>query len=91
MSIRRAPVGPGAGAISLPPATAVDIALAPDVKLDPVAELRELAAELHAAYRADPSNAMLARECRATLALLMPKDSKAADADLTGLFAALQA
>jgi len=66
-------------------------AVAPDVRFDPVAELRELAAELHAAYRADPSNAMLARECRSALALLMPKDSKAADADLTGLFAALQA
>ena len=60
-------------------------------KLDPAAELRQLAAELHEAYRADPANAMLARELRATLALLMPKDSGKADADLTGLFAALQA
>jgi hypothetical protein len=59
--------------------------------LDPVAELRDLAAELHAAYRADTSNAMLARECRSTLALLMPKDAGKADADLTGLLRALQA
>ena len=51
--------------------------------------MRELAAELHAAYRADPANAMLARECRSTLALLLPKDSKDADADLTGLLRAL--
>lgn len=63
---------------------------APAAKFDPVAELRELAAELHAAYRADTSNAILARECRATLVALMPKDSKR-DADLTGLFDALQA
>jgi len=63
----------------------------PGAHLDPVAELRELATELHAAYRADTANAMLARECRATLALLLPKDSGKADADLTGLFSALQA
>lgn len=66
-------------------------ALAPDVKLDPAAELRELAAELHAAYRADTSNAILARELRATLVALMPKDAGKADADLTGLLRALQA
>jgi len=64
---------------------------APGAQLDPVAELRELAAELHAAYRADTSNAMLARECRSALALLMPKDASKADADLTGLLRALQA
>ena len=66
-------------------------ALAPDARLDPAAELAELAAELHAAYRADTSNAILARELRATLVALMPKDSGKRDADLTGLFAALQA
>lgn len=63
---------------------------APEAGLDPAAELRELAAELHAAYRADTSNAILARELRATLVALMPKDAKR-DADLTGLFDALQA
>ena len=51
----------------------------------------ELAAELHAAYRADTSNAILARELRATLVALLPKDARKPDADLTGLFAALQA
>jgi hypothetical protein len=35
--------------------------------LDPVAELRQLAVQLLAAYRADPGNAALAKECRATL------------------------
>jgi hypothetical protein len=63
----------------------------PGAHLDPVAELRQLAAEALAAYRADTSNAILLRECRATLALLLPKDSGKADADLTGLFSALQA
>jgi hypothetical protein len=57
--------------------------------LDPVAELRQLAAEALAAYRADTSNAILLRECRATLALLLPKDAGKADADLTGLLKAL--
>lgn len=62
---------------------------APGVSLDPVAELHALAAELHAAYRSEPGNAMLARECRATLALLLPKDAGKQDADLTGLLKAL--
>lgn len=35
--------------------------------LDPVGELRALAAGLMAAWRADPGNAVLAREARATL------------------------
>lgn len=73
---------PAPGMTLLPPS-------APAVKFDAVAELRELAAELHAAYRQDPANAMLARECRSTLALLMPKDAGKADADLTGLLKAL--
>jgi hypothetical protein len=61
----------------------------PGAHLDPVAELRQLAAEALAAYRADTANAILLRECRATLALLLPKDPGKADADLTGLLKAL--
>lgn len=75
--------GDAAPALSaLPPA-------GPVAKLDPAAELRELAAELHAAYRADTSNAVLARELRATLVALMPKDAGKANAALGKLFAAL--
>lgn len=60
--------------------------------LDPVAEMRALAARLAAAHEAEPANALLARELRMTLTELAPKDTgKAADADLTGLFGALQA
>ena len=64
-------------------------ALPPGVRLDPVAELHQLAAEALAAYRSDTSNAILLRECRSTLALLLPKDAGKADADLTGLLKAL--
>jgi hypothetical protein len=53
--------------------------------------VRDQAGRLAAAHEADPSNAPLARELRMTLAELMPKDSGNADADLTGLFSALQA
>lgn len=59
--------------------------------LDPTAEMRALAARLAAAHEADTSNALLARELRMTLAALMPKGSEKPDADLTGLFSALQA
>ena len=59
-------------------------------KLDPDAEMRRLALRLAAAYDADPSNALLARELRMTLAELRPKGA-GQDADLTGLFSALQA
>ena len=58
---------------------------------DPAAEMRQLAAELHAAYRADTSNAILADALRKTLLELMPRNAGKADADLTGLFSALQA
>ena len=64
---------------------------APEPDLDPAAEMRRLAARLAAAYDADPSNALLARELRMTLAELMPKSNGKPDADLTGLFSALQA
>lgn len=67
---------------ALPPAV-------PVARLDPVAELHQLAAEALMAYRRDTSNAILLRECRSTLALLLPKDAGKADADLTGLLKAL--
>jgi hypothetical protein len=41
-------------------------------KLDPAVALEQLAAQLAAAYAADPSNATLARELRATLLVLRP-------------------
>jgi hypothetical protein len=59
--------------------------------LDPAAEMRELAARLAEAHRADPANSLLARELRMTLTELMPKGKPEQDADLTGLFGALQA
>ena len=58
---------------------------------DATAEMRHLAARLVLAHAAEPSNALLARELRMTLAELMPKGKPDADADLTGLFSALQA
>ena len=61
-----------------------------DEPFDPASEMRRLAVRLAAAHEADPANALLARELRMTLAELMPK-GKPQDADLTGLFAALQA
>lgn len=51
---------------SVPPVTV----LPGDGELDPVTELRRSAARLVAACEADPSNAVLARELRATLAVL---------------------
>jgi hypothetical protein len=60
-------------------------------KLDAEAEMRALASRLATAHAAEPSNALLARELRMTLAELMPKGKPDADADLTGLFGALQA
>jgi hypothetical protein len=53
-------------------------------QFDPVAELRDLAAALSVAYRADPGNALLARELRATLQALItlrpePEDPAVAD------------
>lgn len=54
--------------------------------------MRRLAARLALVHEADPANSLIARELRMTLAELTPKDTgKAADADLTGLFGALQA
>jgi hypothetical protein len=58
---------------------------------DARAELRQLAYRMAEAHRADPSNAILGAELRKTLLELMPKGKPEADADLTGLFGALQA
>ena len=54
-------------------------------------ELRELAWRQVEAHRADPANAILGRELRMTLLALIPKGEEKPDADLTGLFGALQA
>lgn len=59
--------------------------------LDAAAEMRRLAARLARAHETDPANSLLARELRMTLAELMPKGAEKPDADLTGLFGALQA
>lgn len=59
---------------------------------DAESELRRLAARLVAAHEHEPSNAILARELRMTLeALMAAADTEKPDADLTGLFGALQA
>jgi hypothetical protein len=58
---------------------------------DAASELRQLAARMAEAHRGDPSNAILGAELRKTLLELMPKGKQDADADLTGLFGALQA
>lgn len=60
-------------------------------ELDPSAEMRRLASRLALAHEAEPANALLARELRMTLVELMPKNAGKPDADLTGLFSALQA
>ena len=80
----RAEGGPLDAVTSLP-----DPPAAPE--FDAKAEMRELAARMVSAHCADPSNAILGAELRKTLLELMPKDSGNADADLTGLFGALQA
>ena len=58
---------------------------------DARAELRQLAYRMAEAHRGDPGNAILGAELRKTLLELMPKAKTDADADLTGLFGALQA
>ena len=73
------------------PVLSVLPAPAPDADFDAPAEMRRLAQRLAAEHEAQPGNAALARELRMTLERLMPKDAGNADADLTGLFAALQA
>jgi hypothetical protein len=56
-------------------------------ELDPAAEMRRLAAQLAAAYEADPGNALLARELRMTLQSLKPP--QAADTGLEELLRGL--
>lgn len=58
---------------------------------DAAAELRQLAYRMAEAHRAEPANANLGAELRKTLLELMPKGKQDGDADLTGLFGALQA
>lgn len=58
---------------------------------DARAELRQLAWRMAEAHRLEPGNAILGAELRKTLLELMPKGKTDADADLTGLFGALQA
>jgi hypothetical protein len=67
------------------------VADAPDEVTDARAEMRQLAYRMAEAHRADPGNAILGAELRKTLLELMPKGKQDADADLTGLFGALQA
>jgi hypothetical protein len=53
--------------------------------LDPAAALRDLAAQLQAAYAAAPDNALLAKELRQTLLALSPSPGAAADAEWRAL------
>jgi hypothetical protein len=73
------------------PVLSVLPAPAPDEDFDAAGEMRRLAQRLVEVHEAEPGNAVLARELRMTLRELMPKDAGGADADLTGLFRALQA
>jgi hypothetical protein len=57
--------------------------------LDSAAALRDLAAQLQEAYRADPANALLARELRQTLLALIPSREAGVDAELRELMADL--
>jgi hypothetical protein len=68
-----------------PPPASVSVAAA-EVN-DPVAELRQLAAQLAQAYQSEPGNALLARELRMTLQALMPAKAGNRDDDLSDLFA----
>jgi hypothetical protein len=74
-----------------PPVLAVLPTPAPGAAFDAPAEMQNLAARLVQAHEADPSNTLLADALRKTLLELMPKGKADADADLTGLFSALQA
>lgn len=59
---------------------------------DAEAELRQLAGTLAVAYRAQPDNALLARELRMTLQALLPAaGGQTLDGELEDLFAGLRA
>jgi hypothetical protein len=61
----------------------------PGEDLDPAAELRRLADRLTAAHEAEPGNAALARELRATLQALAP-GAGAIDPELRAMFEAFR-
>lgn len=63
----------------------------PAPRLDARAEMEQLARRLITAHEGDLPNTLLARELRMTLSELLPKGKPNADADLTGLYEALQA
>jgi hypothetical protein len=58
-------------------------------KVDPAVALRELAVRLQEASRVDPANALLAKELRATLLVLMPSREAVVDAEFRQLVAEL--
>ena len=70
-----------------PQAVALSPELPPARVDDPVAGLRLLAGQLAQAYRANPANALLARELRMTLQALVPQKPGNSDDDLSELFA----
>jgi hypothetical protein len=74
-----------------PPRRVPDLPEHDDEVTDAPAEMRQLAYRMAEAHRGDPANAILGAELRKTLLELMPKGKPQADADLTGLFGALQA
>ena len=87
---RRCAVVRGGVPAARPAVTSPPLA-APGEVTDARAELRQLAYRMAEAHRGDPGNAILGAELRKTLLELMPKANGNADADLTGLFGALQA
>jgi len=78
----------GKGTVAALPSLPAD---EPAPRLDARQEMEALARRLITAHEGDQSNTLLARELRMTLVTLLPKDAGSADADLTGLFASLQA
>lgn len=74
-----------------PVAAVADLPMGAGEVTDAPSELRQLAYRMAEAHRADPANAILGAELRKTLQELIPKGDEKPDADLTGLFGALQA
>jgi hypothetical protein len=58
-----------------------------EIPADDAGKMRWLAAGLALAYKADPGNALLARELRMTLQALMGRGREPVDRDLDDLFA----
>jgi hypothetical protein len=69
----------GRGAVAVPP-------VAGDAQVDPGVSLERLAARLEAAHEADPGNAQVARELRATL-LALRGPGETVDSELAGMLA----